>query len=466
MAIKKEPARSAESRAYARPAFLTVPVLKNLVIIILGFTAVYLTCLLWFDKISNRDFISTLAASLVYSAPESAEVRAMIAPYRIMVSLRGETYGALYSWLADTKKDGDAAIELALKSGEPQDGEALSWESLLKKKAYIYEYAVPLPADMTPIKSQAKGSWLIARMSEFDMIIITPELENIIVTFVNTASNEVCSYTAADGELSARIAQNISLLTDNSAGLYYVPSTHNGGIIFVPHWRFEAYPYSALEIVNPYMYQGDLLIAKIEKKIESFFSNPALIVADKKEAFIYNAGSAVVKYLPNDTVEYFDYSTTEVIGGSSFAADYHAALDFASKDSALENEFRMHSFKTEDGQTTFYFDYFINNFPLILPEKTYSEINMRHPIEITVQNRKVIKYRKLAYVFKPIPLGTETADFKFNDVMGYIRLAFGSPGSINLNSLELGYKFEMSTFLRLNWFLGIDNQTIVYSAKF
>jgi hypothetical protein len=439
-------------------------VLKNCTLAALGLSALFLTCLLWFDKISNRTFFQTLFQALVYSAPESDQVREMMAPYRILTGYGSGVFEALYSGLAHSPQqtDCDEAIALALRAGQSAP---VSWDALLAGPCHIYEYKTPLPTDITPLRAFPKGAGLAAQLSQFDWIVVAAEGDAVRVAFGDTGSRQAVALTAPAPALAARFRDNIALLGNYGAALYYTPlaPAPGGATLFVPQWRGQALTYAAPEILNPYMYQGDLLIAKIEKKVEAFFSNPALIVADKKDAFIYTAGTTVVKYLPNDTLEYSDYSTTEAMGKSSFAADYQAALAFAAKDASLENEYRMHSFLTEGDRTTFYFDFFINNFPILLPEKTFTETDLRHPLEVAVQNRKVVKYRKLVYVFKMVPLGTDVADIAFAHVPALLGPE-GGP-AMDVDTVEFGYKFEMNTLLRLNWFLGINGQTLVYGAR-
>ena len=138
--------------------------------------------------------------------------------------------------------------------------------------------------------------------------------------------------------------------------------------------------------------------------MEHFFTNPATINHEVvNEIYTFRNLNTVVRYLPWDVVEYTSFRT---IGGAApnFIADFSAAIAFVDRDPNVINEFFLAGYDVRGRENVFWFDYAINDFPLVLAQYWYSSPNCTRPflhaIEVVVENGRVIRYRKIPFTFE------------------------------------------------------------------
>ncbi|MDR2649359.1 MAG: hypothetical protein LBB94_06530, partial [Clostridiales bacterium] len=108
--------------------------------------------------------------------------------------------------------------------------------------------------------------------------------------------------------------------------------------------------------------------------------------------------------------------------------------------------------QNEDG-FTFYFDYVINNFPVILSDeyKRGGSAAMKHTLEVTIRDGNVANYRKLVYNFITDD-ASKTAELNFGGSLAEVR-STRDANPERFTDIILGYKLERSKKAYLYWIM-------------
>lgn len=456
--------------------------IKNAAIILLAFSAIFLTVQLWFDTFSNRNFFYSVLPSL---SPGGAQAEGqdphIVRPYRFIVNLGNTNYDIFYDGLDDNpqKQACDKALEHVLRKGEPAKTEDLDWSALLAGKAYLYDYSFPVPAGFFTEAFGQKSVNLASKIEAVDAVCVTPArtgAEKLLATFIDETSGVACTFSVSAGSLEPGV--NDTLLAgfgaprNENGGMFYVSSAQKElamfpGNDFVPQWLGDSYTYNVVRMTNPYAPKGDLTFRSIQPGIEPLFDQ---IVYSGLAGGIYTFSdeNTVVRYYPDDTLEYADYHIADKPANPTMASNYRAALAFLQKDAAtIGNDYYLSGAQeAEEGVYVFYFDYNVNGFPLRLPTTFAGEVNMRSPIVITAEDNRVSKYKKLVYNFYADSEYSDTACVSFIDFYNGILPEGADTAGALISRVHLAYKMEKSKYLRLHWFMNMNDASIVNPAQF
>jgi hypothetical protein len=112
--------------------------------------------------------------------------------------------------------------------------------------------------------------------------------------------------------------------------------------------------------------------------------------------------------------------------------DFSAALAFVKDDPLMNNEIFLRNYEERDGREhVFWFGFVIENWPLILTQEWFTGENctspLLAPIEVTVENGRVIRYRRIAYSFHSGSLTWKSSNFFPADEF----FALGFPLNVN-----------------------------------
>ncbi len=455
---------------------------KLIIIVLLSISAIYMTGQLWFVEISGRNFFYIF--SYVFNsggAVIEASDGSIALPYRIITSFGGNRFDVLYNGIkaSSQKKEMDEAILLFLRKGEFVSSKEIDWDYALNRRAYIYEYNFSMPSDVFHRSFNLKSSNINGKVKRFDMMIISPPKNNkeaISAIFVDYEANQQFEYTIKNDVLAEKLNSGIDSIGQKSSGLVYVSSALSeypllSKNIFVPKWNDDNLKYAIIDSANPYIVKEQLLLKTIEKKVDLFFDKPASKRSyTSNDVFTYGDEGIVVKYYPNDVLEYYDYRTPQKQTSANFESDYYVAKNFLQKDVLVTNEFYLSSYEGDETKNIFCFDYAVNNFSMKLSPSVANDISMRHPIEITVENGRVRKYRKLTYSFSVNENVNELALLDFEGSMEMFQ-------PINVKNNEDGeeeatlfddasfcYNIDAGKQLMLYWFLSLDGRVYAQSA--
>ncbi|MDR1640213.1 MAG: hypothetical protein LBT59_11000, partial [Clostridiales bacterium] len=362
---------------------------KSIAIAFLCALAVILTAQLWLGNLSVRNSLYAYFL-LQRQSSDSDESWLISMPYRLLANHGGNVFEATYSGLKDNPimKSVLSAAGEALKTQDSAKSYSLDYNAVYNEKSYICDYSFRMSIELFAIGLNAKTGELGNRMPHFDFICVIPRGNTAIVMFVDEINRAVSEFTV-----------KVELpVPSGSPSLIYESSKLKGlevfsSNVFIPRSKDGLYEYPALLVTNPYM-GSDLLIGTIERKVDSFFVNPAakLYFIGENNIYTFIDESTVVKYFQNDVLDYANYKSSKI--NSTFMQDYAAALRFLRNDKQVANEFYLADCQESDTDVTFYFDYVVNNLPVIVPDdyKREGDATLRHAIEITVSGENVSHY--------------------------------------------------------------------------
>ncbi len=447
--------------------------IKQIIIIVLVISAAYLTGRLWFDEISNHDFFSTLSSFVFEPEPNlEAEQNYFVRPPRIVTILGDGFFDLKYSELdSSTQKNNcDEAITAALTRGEYKGAQVVPFSDMLQYKGYFFQYTEPMPTNVFTLSYPQTKSSLTSKLKLFNYIFVQVHDDtNIIVTFYDQTTSQAYTYAIHNVFLEKQISDSINSVNQSESRLKYVYSRN----FFIPQVDKDGYNYMSVKVKNQYMDQGGLLIDYIKKKVNPFFAGSGTkweaISADN--VFTYSDESTLVKYYPAalpsemDILEYSRYQVIDRHLAQSVANDYNTAIQFISHDTAVTNEYYLADIAKNENSNTFYFNYTINDMPLLNQNLSNSQISLKYPIEIIVENGVVTKYRKIVYEFTLDVFELRTARLPFEDVVQNLLEVGESPNDLALNNISLSYKFDASDELELYWYLDINGMSYTKSAE-
>jgi hypothetical protein len=240
--------------------------------------------------------------------------------------------------------------------------------------------------------------------------------------------------------------------------------------IFIAGFTEEGYRYPILNIVNPYA-ETELLMGVIEQHINVFFDNPSAKRSFMGEHNVYTFAdtTTVVRYFQNNVLEYSRYRIG--IGEVGLIGSFNVALNFIESDDHIVDEFFLAGFKQIDDEYVFYFDYIIENLPLILPEEYVGSdlpsghTSINHAIEVTVREGLVVNYRKIVYNFIPDIISHRTR-LDFESVLPRVLAPLNDSGE-EITAIILGYKIEHNQTANLYWAIhySSDDQFLFKRAR-
>ncbi len=457
------------SREKTKRRFTLLNTVKNLSILLLTVSAMYLAGRLWFEEIADRKIeLSNIMPSkneIIYSTQSS-----FIEPFRILTNIGVNKFDMLYNTKTSQQyKDCREVINLVLSEGKYEGESAIQWQMFLNEPSYIYDYNFSMPADLFTSSLSDKINFLSKNPSDFDSIIIVPN-NTISVSFVNWSKDKSFNYKLENSQLGQQILLNIENIRQVKRDYYYVSSTVEyskmfKNPVFLPEWELPNLEYKIINLVNPYLSRGQLLLNTVEKQVDCFFDKPASKWSGTANgAFTYSDEYIVVKYYPTDILEYSDYRTYDKNNVHSTIADYAAALNFIAKDKTIINDFYLAEFSSMEGRSVFYFNYTINNFPLIVSNNIKAKAQINYPIEVVVEYQNVRKFKKLAYNYEIDKSITENVEIDYGASLNML-IPTDSLDSTQLDNALLCYNIDKSKQLILYWYLDIFGKTYAQSSK-
>ena len=385
--------------------FRYLPWVKSLAILGLAALSVFLTVQLWLVNIPNRSFFPYLTARLAPAAPERAAD--LVRPFRIISGTGDGYFDIMYSNIAGSNfwVYGESAITAILQSGIFVDRTETDMPYILENPVLIYEYAFNMnPATFTQAFDQRTGLLTDAGIPCFRAVAVLPPQnadDSLGVFFIR--DDYTWQFTLAPtGRRFNNVFQGIEIPSSSNPYRRFVPTESPLG--FVPHFH-ENFSYHPLIVTNPYEnHSGLLQLAFIRSQVEHFFANPATINHEAVNViYTFRNLNTVVRYLPWDVLEYTSFRT---IGRDApdFIADFSAAIAFIDNDPNVTNEFFLAGYDARGRENVFWFDYAVNDFPLVLTQYWHSGPDCTNPlshfIEVVVENGRVIRYRKIPFTFE------------------------------------------------------------------
>ncbi len=82
-------------------------------------------------------------------------------------------------------------------------------------------------------------------------------------------------------------------------------------------------------------------------------------------------------------------------------------------DTSLETETYLSDVEINGNEILYYFDYTIDNYPVLLSEAVQKEFDMPHAIEFCVRGNSVRKYKRYAHNFKAVDIKDKEISVEF-----------------------------------------------------
>ncbi|MCL1862499.1 MAG: hypothetical protein FWF78_02915 [Defluviitaleaceae bacterium] len=392
-----------------------IPLIKSTLILALAALAVFQVYRLWLVDLTNRNFGLYLQARFPPAAPDGQG--AFARPYRVISGAGDGAFLVIYSGIEESEEwaFGERALDAVLHRGVFRQVSELP----LNEPVLIFEYAF----DMCTEKfAQALGrrSDLLTDvgLDKFTGVAVVPPEVDGFALRVFFIGEEIWEFMhVGDGF-------GFDIETVDAQRKHFV----NRGYGFVPHTPLSGLSYTAVVVQNPLQNpHGIFTLSHMRSEVAHFFDNPATIIpgVTLDNLYTFSNRNTMIRYLENSVLEYISY---RAVGRASdnFFADFSAALAFITNDTGVINEIFLRQHEPLGRAHIFWFDYVIDNRPLVLAEEWRTGPRCNDPlysaIEVTVEHGRVVRYRRLAYNFVSDGLvWMDAAEFERD---GYFTLGF------------------------------------------
>ena len=470
---------------------MSIGTLKNILILSLSLLSIHLSGRLWFEDISGRNFFyffDTANPNRVITAQVREDARQTLF-FRTIVGLGNDTFHVNYTRNSAESNLINTIIHAALHEGTHVNSQPVDWIALLSGRTLIYEYRVAIPADtILAMHYDGSNQSFVNRVNYIDMIIAVPSSRTggiVQVYFINTSDNMSHQYTFSSQAITASIGNLIDDLRFNDQSLFYISSAQNGfnifgSNLFIPQWINNTYAFNTISFSSPF--GSNPSIADIEPIINRFFENPSLRATPYSREYtdelgvthvkehIFSSDTTVIKLYPNFILEYSNFRRSSRVH-QSFTEAYAHAMNFLSRDETLLNDIFLVHYESIDSGYTFFFDYIVNNFPILLPASFRADTGLSHAIQLTVQNNIVTSYRRFVAEFTVNPDIYLKASVTFWETIDTTLDAHFSPdcdttGAL-IKNMVLGYRLadREDRVMALAWQVEIDNTLYMKMAQ-
>jgi hypothetical protein len=376
--------------------------LKSILILALAALAVFQVSQLWLVNFTNRNFFLYLQARFPPSAPDGQSAFAQ--PFRIVSGAGDGLFSIRYSEIADSNEwlfstsVLDAILQHGVFSGETTMSQVIS------RPVLICEYTFAMCAETFAAALGQRSSTLLTDVDieNFSGVAIQPTGDEALRVFFIDATS-VWEFNLHTSRRHAPDDFRFVISPANPERPHFI-ATHDGFLPVVPRGILS---YNAVLAENPFQdAQGLFTLTHIRGKIESFFDNPATIipsVSGVDNVYTFSNRNTMVRYLENAVLEYTSYRTISRSSPDNFMMDFSAALAFVRDDPYVKNEIFLRNHETRERTHIFWFDYVIDNRPMVFAEEWRTgplcADPLFAPIEVIVDHGRVVRYRRLAYNF-------------------------------------------------------------------
>jgi hypothetical protein len=342
--------------------------IKNLALILLILIAIVQTNILWLQNISHHNFFYKTAQR------EKIHQYHLAQNFKLEIKNEKNLFAVIYKPDDQIKKITDDMLKEVFEKGKFVSKTNFDFDLELKKTICIYDYDFFISVENFASYLGTKPN-NISKLKTFNKIFF----ESDAIAFVDTLEKKLYRYQAKNKfDFSSLLQQKYE---------------YDKNLIPVVDLSLPK-----IKINNPYAQNNDLLMNTIEKKLDCFFINSAnKNIENVNNIFTFSNNSVVVKYYPENVLEYTNYQTQDK--SSDLLNDYAVAINFIKKDTCVTNDFILKRYEQDDCQSDFYFDYVINNVPVEIEKNFAQNIELENFIYVSVKNGVVSKYKKVAFNF-------------------------------------------------------------------
>ena len=381
---------------------------KVFLILVFVTLAIFQTGQLWFVHLSNRNFFLYLTARWNPSVAEG--YRDFVRPMRSIYGDGAGRFDISYSGLMDPRPRAyfNMVLTELFDNGSFIGVGETNYEDLFSQPMLMFQYAFPMPGSVFPLGfNQRTGAFLTNRgVTEFDSVAIWLPYNyqsGLRVFFIGEETTWEFSVDSVGLEGFPVHSVSTSSLYFVSAALENYENLHPR--MFVPRSSdFGRFAYHPIVAKNPYYTQIGGNMNFIRNQVSSFFDNPATINARVAGDGVWTFSNihTTVRYFETDVLEYASFRPRTRNAISSLIGDFSVALAFIENDNQVTNEFFLMDFESRNDGYVFWFSYIVDNFPILMPDGwpvSSPDDILPTPIEVIVEQGRVVRYRRLAHNF-------------------------------------------------------------------
>lgn len=437
---------------------------KNFIIAFLMILAIYQTAELWFEDFSSHNFFSfsDKADFFKESDVKSHTLKRVIinlGDNRMLSRSNGIYEG---TW----KKTLDQSVAKILKKGEIVSDGAADWKTILKNRCFVYEYDFVMGSEeIEDVFGVTGGN--ADRIKSCDTVVISTENGVGRLRFVNSKTMWCLEIKMND---SFNDVNNVFATFSNSSDdLYYISSVQNGfeifkGNVFIPRWDGQSTGYS---YVSAEMQYDDLQDkTALEGEVNLFFENPAgKWSTTVNDVINYSDETTVVKFYPQNVLEYSNYSTEGYGEDNDFYANYMGALSLLEADAGVANEYYLRDWAFSNGEYKLYFGYKINDMEVVMSEELLKKTGMKDYIEVTASYGRVSNYKRYCTSYSVESGKSFVANRDFLTCVDEVYNGFEDAEGLVVDEISLSYVDDGGNEkIALSWLMDIDGKQYVKGA--
>lgn len=454
--------------------------ITNYIIVALVLAAIYQTQELWLAKATSHNFFHAIFSSIDQrTATQLGDHALMDTKYAIGDGTSNFTlYYPDQSGSSDALEAANQVLQEILSENIGKSTALIEadWQTMLQKSCMVVQYDFMIPMDdyLANIRSLKNGQPL----QSFDCIILSPGKytgEESIAYLVNTHENTAVCYEA---EKSKSAPMLFELLTRHENDMVYISTGQKTGSavlrhnLFLPQFARMPYHYPVIEQQAAFEENNALSRTLLENTAEHFFANFSVDWSsrDEKGNFIFSDSSVVLKYYPSNRVlEYYNYDNYGNDSQQVSLLDgYQICSQFLKNDTSLQTSIFLSAIAENGNERIYYFDYAVDNLPVMLSDETKTAIDMPHAIAVTVQNHSVKKYRRYAVNFHTTQW-TEEIQVPFIDALDQANRLYQqtiSPREIaEVQNISLAYDATQPSHISLKWFVTLYDECFAIPVK-
>ena len=399
--------------------------MKSFVIIILVIAAVYQTGLLWLEDTASHNFFYTVFG-LGGQKQFTAEDNILLLPSKFVIGSGNRKYTVAYA--SDIEKEAilsegnNLLQEILTQSTTGTTEQNINWGDILEEKCLLLEYHFFVPA--TEYFQNYNKKLLVPTIKSFNCIALVPSKTSngtTSVYFINTNLEQSWRVTIEKSRFAAKLYTMLDLKEND---LTYVSTKQSGfnlfrDSVFVPQWKEKSLPYRSMMEVNPFMQDGSINRYYLENSVDSFFKNleSDWNRVDETGTFVFSDETVVVRYYPKGILEYYSYERYDTEETTDIITGYQICKNFMNNDISLETEVYLSGIEINRNEMIYYFDYTVDNYPILFSEALQKEFEMPHAIEFSIRGNSVRKYKRYAHNFKAVDTADKEISVEFLEAL-------------------------------------------------
>lgn len=430
--------------------------IKTLALISLIGLSLFQLTRLWFDDLSN--------SNLFYNASNlepAVRQEYMIKPDVAAIYSLGRSG---YSLISRTNKEFDNLFNLSmsLMKAALSDGqliETVAPDFRWQEQNILLKYDFDIEPNVLLEDLDVKNLAFSEKAKSINEIVIIPGAESstkVSVYFVDEGDESIMGYVV-NSELVGDLKTRFGKLEDKEFPHYQSTkelkqSQFIGNILLPDVSILES---NTITLAKPFYKNGQLNKDDLENYIKLFFVYNEFTLGGfedentTKLTYIDPENDVHVNYHKSGFIEYTSGESINKKNMTVSEAFYVANQFIEKRDAHIKNmEYSLAGYEQKDNGINFYYKYNYKGMPILLGEDILGELQMKHPIEITVEDGSVIVYKRYLLSMESYS-EVEAYDIAYNNAINnMLRKKYPDgkyPSEKYIKDMTLGYSVDKAS---------------------